>query len=67
MTYRLKALMNIRREPSVESEKMGQKKEGALVSVISLENDWLAAQIGKSQQLDNITICCGGGESAEKV
>ena len=46
MTYRLKALMNIRREPSVESEKMGQKKEGALVSVISLENDWLGLEEG---------------------
>ena len=37
------------------------------ITLIAVLGAWLAAQVGKSQQLDNITICCGGGESAEKV
>ena len=39
--YRLTALMNVRKAPSLEAEKVGTKPEGTVVQVTSIEGDWL--------------------------
>ena len=58
--YRIKALMNIRKEPNLNSEKVGIAKQGAIVTVEEVKDDWLCLT-------DGTFILCGGGEFAEKV
>ena len=58
--YRIKALMNIRREPNLSGEKVGIAKQGAIVIVEEVKDDWLCLTNGTF-------ILCGGGEFAEKV
>ena len=58
--YRIKALMNIRKEPNLNSEKVGIAKQGAIVIVEEVKDDWLCLT-------DGTFILCGGGEFAEKV
>ena len=58
--YRIKALMNIRREPNLNSEKVGIAKQGSIVMVEEVKDDWLCLT-------DGTFILCGGGEFAEKV
>ena len=58
--YRLKALMNVRKEPSIRSEKLGQKPSGSEVSVLELTNDWLRLEGGGY-------ILFEGGKFAEKL
>ena len=60
MRYRLKALMNVRKEPSIRSEKLGQKSAGSDVSVLELANDWLRLE-------DGGYILFEGGKFAEKL
>lgn len=58
--YRLKTLMNIRKEPSTSARKIGTAKQDTIVTVKAVKNDWL--------HLENGTfILYGGGEFAEKV
>ena len=58
--YRIKALMNIRKEPNLNSEKAGIAKQGAIVTVKEVKYDWLCLT-------DGTYILCGGGEFAEKI
>ena len=58
--YRIKALMNIRKEPNLNSEKVGIAKQGSIVIVEEVKDDWLCLT-------DGTFILCGGGEFAEKV
>ena len=39
--YRLKALMNVRKKPDLESEILGTKPAGTLVRVLKVEEGWL--------------------------
>ena len=39
--YRLKALMNIRKKPSLDSEILGTKPAGTVVRVLKVEEGWL--------------------------
>lgn len=58
--YRLKTLMNIRKEPSTSARKIGTAKQDTIVTVKAVKNDWL--------HLENGTfILYAGGEFAEKV
>ena len=58
--YRLKALMNVRKEPSIRSERLGRKPAGSEVSVLELANDWLRLE-------DGGYILFEGGKFAEKL
>ena len=58
--YRLKALMNVRKEPSIRSERLGRKPAGSEVSVLELANDWLRLE-------DGGYILFEGGKYAEKL
>ena len=58
--YRIKTLMNIRREPGLTGEKLGIAKQGAVVSVKRVKDDWL-------HLTDGTFILFGGGEFAEKA
>ncbi|MBQ1493070.1 MAG: hypothetical protein IIZ39_14015 [Blautia sp.] len=58
--YRIKTLMNIRREPGLTGEKLGIAKQGAIVSVKRVKDDWL-------HLTDGTFILFGGGEFAEKA
>jgi len=58
--YRLKALMNVRKEPSIRSERLGRKPAGSEVSVLELTNDWLHLEGGGY-------ILFEGGKFAEKL
>ena len=58
--YRLKTLMNIRKEPSTSARKIGTAKQDTIVEVKEVKKDWL--------YLTDVTfILFGGGEFAEKV
>jgi hypothetical protein len=56
--YRIKTLMNIRKEPDLSGEKVGIAKQGEIVSVKKVTDDWLCLT-------DGTYILCGGGEFAE--
>ena len=58
--YRLKTLMNVRRTPSMDSEKAGLKAEGTIVEVVAIDHDWM-------RLTDGTYILYGGGEFAEKI
>ena len=58
--YRLKTLMNIRKEPSTSARKIGTAKQDTVVTVKEVKKDWLYLT-------DGTFILYGGGEFAEKV
>ena len=58
--YRLKTLMNIRKEPSTSARKIGTAKQDTVVEVKEVKKDWLYLT-------DGTFILYGGGEFAEKV
>lgn len=58
--YRLKTLMNIRKEPSTSARKIGTAKQDTIVTVKEVKKDWL-------HLTDGTFILFGGGEFAEKV
>ncbi len=58
--YRLKALMNVRDQPSMTGQIMATKPEGSLVHVLAIENGWLHLQ-------DNTYILYADGKFADKA
>lgn len=58
--YRLKTLMNIRKEPSTSARKIGTAKQDTIVEVKEVKKDWL-------HLTDGTFILYGGGEFAEKI
>ena len=58
--YRLKTLMNIRKEPSTSARKVGTAKQDTIVEVKEVRKDWL-------HLTDGTFILYGGGEFAEKI
>ena len=58
--YRLKALMNVRKGPSLNEKILGTKKAGTIVSVRSIEKDWMCLT-------DGTFILYQGGKFAEKA
>ena len=58
--YRLKALMNVRRKPSLASEILGTKPAGTVVRVLKVEDGWL-------NLADGSYILFEDGRYAEKV
>ena len=58
--YRLKALMNVRRKPGLDSEILGTKPAGTLVRVLKVEDGWL-------HLADGSYILFEDGRYAEKV
>ena len=58
--YVLKALMNVRKEPSLDAEILGTKTEGAVVNVLDISDDWLHLAEGAF-------ILYEGGKFADKV
>ena len=58
--YRLKALMNVRKKPGLESEILGTKPAGTLVRVRGVEEGWL-------HLIDGSYILFEEGKYAEKV
>ena len=57
--YRLTALMNVRKEPSMEAEIVGRKPEGTAVDVIAVRDGWMCLA-------DGTYILFNGGEFAVK-
>lgn len=57
--YRLRSLMNVRKEPSMQADILGTKPAGTMVSVLEIKNDWLCL-------VDGTYILYGSGEFAEK-
>ena len=60
--YRLKALMNVRKAPSLVAEILGQAKAGTEVKVRELKDDWLTVEWGNGFAF----ILFGGGKFAER-
>lgn len=58
--YRLKALMNIRKKPGLDSDILGTKSAGTLVRVLKVEDGWL-------HLADGSYILFEDGRYAEKV
>ena len=58
--YRLKALMNVRKKPGLDSEILGTKPAGTLVRVLGVEEGWL-------HLIDGSYILFEEGKYAEKV
>ena len=58
--YRLKALMNVRKKPNLDSEILGTKLAGTLVRVLKVEEGWL-------HLIDGSYILFEDGRYAEKV
>ena len=58
--YRLKALMNVRKKPDLESEILGTKPAGTVVRVLGIEDGWL-------NLADGSYILFEDGRYAEKV
>lgn len=58
--YRLKALMNVRKKPDLESEILGTKPAGTVVRVLGVEEGWL-------HLADGSYILFEDGRYAEKV
>ena len=58
--YRLKALMNVRKRPGLDSEILGTKPAGTVVRVLEVEEGWL-------HLIDGSYILFEEGKYAEKV
>lgn len=58
--YRLKALMNVRKKPSLDADILSTKPEGTVVRVFAVENDWL-------HLIDGSFILYEDGRYAEKI
>jgi uncharacterized protein YgiM (DUF1202 family) len=58
--YRLKAFMNVRQKPDINSTVLSTKPEGTVVRVLGIENDWL-------HLTDHTYILYKDGQFAEKV
>lgn len=58
--YRLKALMNVRKKPGLDSEILGTKPAGTVVRVLGVEEGWLYL-------IDGSYILFEEGKYAEKV
>ena len=58
--YRLKALMNVRKKPDLDSDILGTKPAGTLVRVLAVEEGWL-------HLIDGSYILFEDGRYAEKV
>ena len=58
--YRLKALMNVRKKPNLDSEILGTKPAGTVVRVLGVEEGWL-------HLIDGSYILFEEGKYAEKV
>ena len=58
--YRMKAMMNVRKKPSLDSEILGTKPAGTLVRVLGVEEGWL-------HLIDGSYILFEEGKYAEKV
>ena len=58
--YRLKALMNVRKKPDLDSEILGTKPAGTVVRVLGVEEGWL-------HLIDGSYILFEDGRYAEKV
>lgn len=58
--YRLKALMNVRKKPSLDAVKITTKAAGSIVRVLAVENGWL-------HLTDDTYILYENGKFAEKV
>ena len=58
--YRLKALMNVRKKPDLDSEILGTQPAGTLVRVLKVEEGWL-------HLIDGSYILFEDGRYAEKV
>jgi len=58
--YRLNALMNVRKEPSVKAEKLRTLPAGAVVEVISIKEDWMALT-------DGSFVLYSGGKFAARI
>ena len=58
--YRLKALMNVRRKPGLDSEILGTKPAGTVVRVLGVEGGWM-------HLIDGSYILFEDGRYAEKV
>ena len=58
--YRLKTLMNIRKEPAMSGAKVGTAPAGTVVAVREVKNDWL-------HLTDGTFILYGAGRFAERV
>ena len=58
--YRLRALMNVRKRPSLDSTILGTKVKGTVVRVLKVEKDWLCLA-------DGTYIFYEGGKWAEKI
>ena len=58
--YRLKALMNVRKKPDLDSDILGTKPAGTLVRVLGVEEGWL-------HLIDGSYILFEEGKYAEKV
>ena len=57
--YTLNALMNIRKAPSLEADKVGVAQAGKVVEVLEIKNDWLCLT-------DGTFILYGNGKYAKK-
>ena len=58
--YRLKALMNVRKRPRLDSDILGTKPAGTIVRVLGIEDGWL-------HLIDGSYILFEEGKYAEKV
>ena len=58
--YRLKALMNVRKKPSLDADIMSTKPESTVVRVLAVENGWL-------HLIDGSFILYEDGRYAEKI
>ena len=58
--YRLKALMNVRRKPSMDAQILFTKSAGTIVRVLGIEQDWMHLTEGSY-------ILYEGGRWAEKL
>ena len=58
--YRLKALMNVRKKPSLDADILSTKPESTVVRVLAVENGWL-------HLIDGSFILYEDGKYAEKI
>lgn len=58
--YRLKALMNVRKKPSLDADILSTKPESTVVRVLAVENGWL-------HLIDGSFILYEDGRYAEKI
>ena len=58
--YRLKALMNVRKKPSLDADILSTKPESTVVRVLGVEDGWL-------HLIDGIFVLYEDGKYAEKL